>query len=90
MIGTVEMLDSGFKMFGKILDKIPNFDQRKKTEYFKELEKLEASKVYFKEYTNGPLKNQISTVIMGLKSDIEQQRKTVYHLQEAFCEIINP
>ena len=86
----VEMLDSGFKMFGKILDKVPNFDEQKKGQYFKELEKLDQARINFKEYTDGPLENQLSLAVMGMKSDIEKQRKTVYNLQEAFCEILNP
>ena len=83
---TIGMLEEGFAAFGKLLDKIPNFEQRKKKEYFKALEELREAKEEFASKTSGDFRSMNSDEVLGLRDNIISKRITVYNLQIAYAK----
>lgn len=90
MIATaaISMVDSAFSSFGKVLDKIPNFDQRKKDEFKKARIILENLKLEFKEYNSQKSEDIFSQVLNGLENDINVQRSRCHIIMTAFSKEI--
>ena len=86
MSTTIGMLEEAFASFGKLLDHIPNFEQRKRKKYFKTLEMLEEAKEDFIKYTSQPMNQMNSDVVLGMKDHIKSVRQELSNLQKAFVK----
>ena len=78
--------DSAFTFLGKVMDKIPDFPQRKKTEYQKILNEYVIAKKTFSDYSMRESNLVDSDVFMGLMEHIIMTKKNLNNLVRAFDE----